>query len=240
LKFEKNVKRAAGCASKVNEMKITTQTSLKQLASLSLLLGAFVATSFAADAVRYNAKPGSKVSIAGTSTIHDWTMDGQIISGFFEVPAGVDFDQSKAALSGVTGGKLEAHAETFIPVRSMKSGHDGMDEVMQQAMNEKTYPKIQYKLTEMTVKEPHAAGTPFQFDTKGELAVNGVTKVVAMLVSIESVDKTKLKIVGKVPLKMTDYKVKPPAPAIGLGMIKTGDEVTISFEWMVAQPKAAQ
>src|ERR1022692_4369505 len=138
--------------------------------------------------VRYGAKPGSKVSIAGTSTIHDWTMDGQLIGGFMEVPAGTQFDQSKAALSGVSGGKLDARGETSIPVRAMKSGHDGMDEVMQQAMNEKDHPKIQYRLTEMTLKEPHAPATPFAFDTKGELIVNGVTNVISMPVSIESVD----------------------------------------------------
>jgi hypothetical protein len=63
--------------------------------------------------------------------------------------------------------------------------------------------------------------------------------VIVWAVSIESVDKTRLKVVGKIPLKMTDYKVKPPAPDIGLGLIKTGDDITISIEWLVAQPKTA-
>jgi polyisoprenoid-binding protein YceI len=191
----------------------------------------------AQDFVRYNAKPGSKVSIAGTSTIHDWTMDGQIIGGFMELPAGVEFDQSKSTVTGVTGDKLNARVQASIPVRSLKSSHAGMDEVMQQAMNEKAHPKIQYRLTEMKLKASHAAGTPFEFDTKGELVINGVTNVIALPVSIESADKTKLKVIGKIPLKMTDYKIKPPAPDIGLGLIKTGDDITISIEWLVAQPK---
>jgi hypothetical protein len=38
---------------------------------------------------------------------------------------------------------------------------------------------------------------------------------------------------------MTDYKVKPPAPKIALGAITTGDEVKITFEWMVALPSNA-
>jgi polyisoprenoid-binding protein YceI len=193
----------------------------------------------AEDGVRYNAKPGSKVSIAGTSTIHDWTMDGQIIGGFMEFPAGVEFDQGKTTLTGITGGQLNARVEASIPVRSLKSSHAGMDEVMQQAMNEKDHPKIQYRLTEMKPKEPHAAAKPFEFDTKGELVINGVTNVIVWAVSIESVDKTRLKVVGKIPLKMTDYQVKPPAPDIGLGLIKTGDDITISIEWLVAQPKTA-
>src|SRR4051812_39402196 len=88
------------------------------LAVAALLLAAPVQ---AQDTVRYEAKPGSKVRIEGTSTIHDWTMDGQIIGGFLEVPAGVTLDQAQAAVAGVTGGKLNAHAESSIPIRSMKS-----------------------------------------------------------------------------------------------------------------------
>lgn len=197
------------------------------------------ASASAEEMVRYLGRPGSKVQIAGTSTIHDWTMDGQIIGGYMEFPKDVVLDSSQASSAGLKAGKVNAHVEASIPVHSVKSGKSGMDEVMQQAMDEKTYPKIQYHLTEMTFKEPHAAGSPLQFDTKGQLVVHGVTNTIALPVTIENVDKTKLKVVGTIPLKMTDYQVKPPAPSIGLGLIKTGDEVKISFEWMVAQPEKA-
>ena len=51
--------------------------------------------------------------------------------------------------------------------------------------------------------------------------------------------ENKLKISGTTPLKMTDYKVEPPAPKIALGLIKTGDDVKLIFEWMLGQRKAA-
>jgi polyisoprenoid-binding protein YceI len=196
----------------------------------------FAASASADEMVRYNARPGSKVQIAGTSTIHDWTMEGSIIGGYMEFPKGVVLDSTQAAPAGLKAGKVDAHVEASIPVRSVKSGKSGMDEVMQQAMDEKNSPKIVYHLTEMTFKEPHAAGTPLQFDTKGQLAVHGVTNTISLPVTIENADKGKVKVVGTIPLKMTDYKVTPPAPSIGLGLIKTGDEVKISFEWLVAQP----
>jgi hypothetical protein len=41
----------------------------------------------------------------------------------------------------------------------------------------------------------------------------------------------KLKATGSKQLKMTDFDIKPPAPAVGLGLIKTADEVTVTFEW---------
>ncbi len=195
------------------------------------------ATLPAADMIRYKARPmGSKVTIAGTANIHDWTMEGQLIGGFMEVPAEATFDASKATLGGLAGGKLPAHVETSIPVTSMVGSWPGMNEPMQDAMNAKEHPNIQFHLLELTFKEPHTAGTPFQFEAKGTLSLHGVTNVISMPVSIESTNSNRLKIVGKVPLKMTDFQVKPP---VKLGVFRTGDEVIISFEWLVAQPKTA-
>lgn len=201
-----------------------------------LIAVVLVTTANAEELVKYKARAiGSKVSIAGSANIHDWTMAGALIGGFFEVPAGVEFDQSKAVLTGASGGKLAARAETSIDVTSLHGNWSGMDPVMQEAMNAKEHPSIQYRLTEMTLKEPHAAGAPFDFDTKGELVVNGVTNVINMPVSIQSAGAGKLKIIGKVPLKMTDYKVTPP---VKFGLFKTYDDMTISFEWIVGKPQA--
>jgi len=206
-------------------------TGWKQWLILAAVLAGPVA--LAADTVHYMARPGSKVTIAGTSTIHDWTMEGRIIGGSIDLPACSGFGQSQ--IMGLADAKVEA----FIPVRSLKSAHAGMDEVMQQAMNEKDHPKIQYRLANMTLRQPHVTGSPFVFDTKGDLIVNGVTNQIAWPVTIETIATDKLKITGSLPLKMTDYKIKPPAPDIGLGLIKTGDDVIISIEWLVAAGKPA-
>ncbi len=191
----------------------------------------------AENAVKYRSSPvGSKVRIDGSSNIHDWNMTGQLIGGFLEVPAGVALDSSQAALAGVTSGKLAARAEVSIPVTALQSGTEGMDEVMQQAMNAPAFPRIQYHLTEMVLKEPHAAGTPLEFDTKGELSLAGVTNNISMPVRIETVEKGRLKVTGSVPLKMTDFKVKPP---VKVGIFRTVDAVKISFEWLIVPPKAS-
>jgi len=183
---------------------------------------------------RYKASPiGSSVTIDGTSTIHDWTMTGHNIAGYLEVPAGVVLDPAKEGLAGASGNKLAAQAQVSIPVTAMQSGHEGMDEVMQDAMNAKTYPRIQYHLTEMTLKTPHAAGTPLEFDTKGDLMVAGVTNSVSMPIRIESGEKSKLKVTGSVPLKMTEFKIKPP---VKLGVFRTADDVKILFEWVISPP----
>ena len=49
---------------------------------------------------------------------------------------------------------------------------------------------------------------------------------------ITKVDDKKLKVAGATKLKMTDFKIDPPAPKIALGAIKTGDDVKLTFEWL--------
>ena len=193
----------------------------------------FMATVRAEDYVRYKASPlGSSVHLDGSANIHDWTMDGTIIGGWLDLPAGVVLDSAQAAVGGAADGKIAAHAEVGIPVTSIKNvTWEGMNEVMQATMNATNFPRIVYKLSEMTLKQPHTAGTPFQFDTTGELAINGVTNKISMPVSIETVDKSQLKIIAtKIPVNMTDYKVQPPVTA---GVFTTKPEVKITFTWIV-------
>jgi polyisoprenoid-binding protein YceI len=190
----------------------------------------------AEDGAVYKSSPlGNKVRINGSSNIHDWVMDGTLIGGSFTLPAGVEIDSTQAAITGLKGDKLDAHADVSIPVNSMQSGTDGMDSVMQQAMNAKDHPRIQYHLTELALKGPHTAGTPFQFEAKGELSLNGVTNKISMPVTIENAATNKLKISGSVPLKMTDYKVPPP---VTVRVFTTVDDVKISFDWLVRRAKA--
>jgi hypothetical protein len=186
------------------------------------------------DTVHYRSSPvGSKVEIAGDSSVHHWSMKGRLIGGYLEVPA--PLDPSQAAQAAVTGGKLNARAEISVPVTSMQSGTEGMDEVMQDAMKAKEYRWIKYHLTEMVLKEPHAAGTPLEFNTTGDLMVAGVTNKITMPIRIEEAEKPNLKVTGSVPLKMTDFNVKPPVTA---GVFRTTNDITVSFEWVIVPPKA--
>jgi len=108
--------------------------------------------------------------------------------------------------------------------------------VMQDHLDMEKYPLIEYRLIELKPKSPAAAAGPLKFDAVGALTVSGTTRTNTMPVTIERVDKTKIKIVGSTPLKMTDFDVVPPAPRIlGVPTIKTGDDIKISFEWVTEQ-----
>jgi hypothetical protein len=185
--------------------------------------------------VRYEAQPGSKVKIEGTSTVHDWVVEGQIIRGFMQL----GFNPQNAA--NLKPGKVDAKVEASIPVRSLKSGKAAMDAVMHDAMKQKTSPIIEYHLNELVLKEsPKSADSPLEFESKGELSVAGVTNKITMPVTMTRAEKI-MKTSGTTSLKMTSFGIKPPAPKIALGFISTGDDVKMTFEWVTAlQEKTAE
>jgi polyisoprenoid-binding protein YceI len=195
----------------------------------------------AQDTVKYSASPtGSMVKIEGTSTLHDWTMESKIVPGSLELDPKVQLDSAKTAVAGLDGNKLPMKVKVSIPVRSLKSYTTAMDNVYQDAMEEKKFPKIEYSLAELTVKDgEHKPGAPFEFSATGDLVVHGVTNRITMPVTIEPLEGNKLKIKGAVPLKMTSFGVKPPAPKLALGLIKTGDDIKASFEWLVVRKAEA-
>ncbi len=206
------------------------------------LTNAPVSTSLA----RFEARPGSKMRIEGTANmIHTrWFVEGGIIGGYVE--AGANFPTEPGQT--VAPGKVTATAEVFIPVRSLKSVEDGkpysdsMDGIMYDKLKAAADPKarISYRVTELTLKEAsRTKDGPYLFDAKGELAVAGVTNVVPLVVNVTPLGDRRLKISGSTAVKMTDFKIQPPAPTVLGGLLKTGDEVKLSFDWMVAQKAPA-
>jgi len=112
-----------------------------------------------------------------------------------------------------------------------------MDRLMQEALKADKFGIIEYHLTEMKLTKAHTPGKPFELDITGQLAIAGVTNKVSFPISIDKVEPDKLKITGSVDLKMTDYGVTPPAPNIGLGLMRCGDKIKISFDWTVKEKK---
>jgi hypothetical protein len=202
------------------------------LIAVSLLAAGLV---FGADqTTKYDPKPGSKVTLDGTSSVHDWTVESTIIGGTMEL----GFDPANP-----TPGKVPAKVTATIPVRSLKSkgklDPKRMEEVMQETMKMPVAPRIEYRLSELVLKAaPKSATEPLQFDSKGELSMAGVTNKISMPVTMERLEGNQLKTKGNVTLKMTAFGMKPPAPKILLGMISTGDDVKVNFEWLTQKADA--
>ena len=181
---------------------------------LTLSLCALAA--LAASAERFTPAKGSLVKVEGTSTLHAWTMQGSTIAG--QITAPTPDNWNSAATVVVT-----------IPVSSIKSEHAKMDKLMAEALKAKTHPEIRYELT--TAAPINATDESFALKTSGKVTIAGVTKDISMDVQgIRNADG-RYTLTGQAPLKMTAFGIKPPTAM--LGTIKTGDDVKVTFRWVV-------
>jgi polyisoprenoid-binding protein YceI len=204
----------------------------------NLVLGSamlLAATLSAQTLTKFEGQPeGCKVRMEGTSTIHDWHAESMIISGTAELDSSFPLDPAVKP----TVGKVNAKVAVTIPVRSLKSSSGKpMDIIMYDHIKQKDFPKIEYKLTELMLKDIPARGG-LSFEAKGELTVAGKTNPITMTIGMDRQAKDKFKFYTPAPLtlKMTDFGVQPPNPNIAGVGIKTGDEIKITIEWPLALP----
>ena len=190
---------------------------MKRIVIAAIALGVFLAGVAAAD--RYTPTKGAFVRIEGTSTLHEWKMESTAITGQITAPPLAQW---------ASGAPVEGAATVAIPVKSIKSEHAKMDKLMAEALKANTNPNINYQLTSAIVANP---GAPFVLDTRGKLTIAGVTRDVEMKVTGTRDSAGTYFLTGQVPIRMTDYGIKPPTAM--MGTIKTGNDVKVTFRWAV-------
>ena len=212
---------------------------MKNIIQLGCVLGAGAIIAFTtqtrAETITYSAKTGSLLKISGTSSVHDWEVKTLLIGGRMVWDSSFPLDPSKAELPKLT---TTPKVSVIVPVRNIESGKQRMNEVMHGAMNAQKHKFARYNLKEIKViDKKRKAGDPIVFNTKGTLNINGKSAPVSMQISIAKREGDKLKVSGKTKLRMSQFGITPPAPKIALGLITTGDEVSVEFEWFVAPKK---
>src|SRR6478609_7511764 len=82
--------------------------------------------------------PASKMWIEGTSNVHDWKVEANNIDAQIELDA--------AGLAAAPA-KMVKKVTITIPVKSLKSEHDKMDDNIRKALKADKYAEIVYTLT---------------------------------------------------------------------------------------------
>jgi polyisoprenoid-binding protein YceI len=207
---------------------------MKKLWLYSITTIALATGAFAQNLTRFEAKPGTKLKMEGTSSIHDWSAESGIVGGVMELDSAFLADPTAAK-----PGKIPAKVEAIIPVRQLKSSSGkSMDDRMYQEMKMQQFPRIEYRLTELTLKEtPKSANGPFLFDSTGNLTVAGVTNKVSFPITMTRTDKM-LKTTGNTSVKLTSFGMKPPTLDLLAVSIRTGDDVKITFDWNTGAAEA--
>ena len=166
-----------------------------------------------------------RVTIAGTSNIHEYTASTTAIQvtrvQLGTLPAGGDLLEN-----AFKPGVVEAF-EVAIPAKSLASKKDGLDKNMHAALKAAEHPEITFKLLRFENRPAPATG----LRAIGVLRVAGVDRQVAIEITSERKDAALL-VKGTLALLMTDFGIVPPKAM--MGMLKTDPKVTITFEVAVA------
>lgn len=209
-----------------------------QQSVVSISCGAEVSASSrqAPPLVRWTPLKG-KVRVEGTSNIDDWQVESRVIEGFLEINPHFPNQGEGNTCDGMIAARLEA----WLQARSLRSVEkDGkpfsnkMDSIMHDALRAGAQPRIVYQLGRLA---PRAAQKlpdgPAEFEAQGRLVVAGVTNEISMPFYALQLGNDRIRLWGGTNLKMTDFKIQPPAPKIALGLIRTGNEIKISFDWVL-------
>jgi len=162
-----------------------------------------------AQSLKINPKTSTMI-IYGTTNVHDFKSKVTLIKG--EVV--------------VNGSKKIQSLNVEVPVRSIKSGEKGMDNKTYEAFNEGKFPTISFQLVEASSLQ--ITGDDISVTVTGNLTMAGSTRKISFKTTGKNLKPGAYEFKGSIPLKMTDFKMKPPTAM--LGVMKVGDAITLKFD----------
>ncbi|HEX6224318.1 MAG TPA: YceI family protein [Chryseolinea sp.] len=158
-----------------------------------------------------------KMTIDGTSSMHDWTSDVTKLTWTGQV-----------VTEGTTVKEIKS-VVVNIPVAGIKSTKGKtMDNKTYDAFKSDKNPMIVYKLNSVT-----ASGNNLK--ANGSLTMAGITKPVGLTASAKVLPNGDVQISGNQKLNMTDFSMSPPTAL--MGSIKVGAEVIIKYEMTLSASK---
>lgn len=184
------------------------------------------------DYLHYKSVPGkSLVEIKGTSTVRDWSAQSKEVHGSVELVDDTEIE-SRPEHKGVRlKGAEDVHLVFSIPVRSLKSQFHVFDEEMYKIMDCAKPSVITFMLSHATqIAPPESYDRAFKIN--GVLQIHCVKRPIDLVVMVKRPSAEHLLIETETKVKLTDYKITPPALIYGL--LAAGDEVKIKLSWALA------
>lgn len=163
----------------------------------------------------YTLAADHKITIDGTSNVHDWTETAKTASG-------------DASVLWNTDGTFSIKSFNLkVTVKSIVSDKGSiMDNKTYDALKADKHPYITFKMS--SVKSITKSGSGWSIKVNGDLSIAGVTKNVDINGMVYVKENGKLTIDVSKALKMTDFNVDPPTAM--MGAMQVGDDITIRFK----------
>ncbi|MFL5500039.1 MAG: YceI family protein [Gemmatimonadaceae bacterium] len=196
----------------------------KSLVITSALLAAATAATAAnaqsASVVRLRLDPGSELTIAGTSSMHDFHCKTDKINAYVDVDPGYTRDLTKVARPIVS-------VKVNIVARTLSCGNSTMDNNMYKTLKADQNPLIQYTLAGYDILDGTASPSSFAAKTTGTLVISGQQKTIDMKIKADRTADGKAIAQGEQDLKMSEFGITPPS--FMFGRLKVGDEIKVKF-----------
>ncbi|GGK55159.1 MULTISPECIES: YceI family protein [Flavobacteriaceae] len=153
----------------------------------------------------------SSLSVSGTSSLHDWTIEANEQSGILVFQ---DFQKGEITKCSLA-----------VDVEGLESGKRAMDKNTYKALKYDSHKTIKFDLVEV-LETLEQSDKSFLIKTKGDLIIAGVKKQITLnFTLISEGEQAVLK--GEKKIKMTDFDIDPPKALFGT--VTTGNDITISF-----------
>jgi polyisoprenoid-binding protein YceI len=193
----------------------TSRTQLLTMIAMGLLVlatGAFAQTPF-------KASSKSVMTLNGTSTLHDWTMNARGFTTSALITLGGDNQITAINALNLT-----------LPVTNLKGEKESMNENAWEALNYDDHKNIVFKLTSATVTP--AAGK-YNIAAIGNLTISGVTKAITMNVSAQVNADGSITCTGKLPIKLSTFNIE--RPSFMFGTMSVGDAMTLDYSLVLSK-----
>lgn len=164
--------------------------------------------------------PGSRLMLAGDSTLHRYAAEATALSGTLrrspEAPP-------NATIEELARKQQIASMRFTIPVERLRSGEGRLDRTMWKALETEA---VTFTMERYTVTSA-ADRTPFTVEAQGTLVIARGSRPVTLQVQAVPAPGS-LRVTGVHALRMSDYGITPPT-FMG-GLMKARDEVTVQFD----------
>lgn len=186
----------------------------------------FLYTFGEAQTVKLNVTEETKMTVTGSSTLHDWTSQVNTVNGSVEV------GEKMLKKGKAKKGDDIANVNIIVPVKSIISPRGAtMDKKTYNALKSEEHPEITFVLNDNEVSS--VVGDTLHINASGDLTIAGITKAVKFPVKGNIISSDKMIFIGAYKLNMVEYDMEPPSAMFG--QIVTGEEVEIKFELVVSK-----
>jgi polyisoprenoid-binding protein YceI len=167
----------------------------------------------------FKASSKSVMTLNGTSTLHDWTMNARGFTTAAMITLGGDNQITAINALNLT-----------LPVTNLKGEKESMNENAWEALNYDDHKNIVFKLTSATVTP--AAGK-YTIAAIGNLTISGVTKAITMNVTAQVNADGSINCTGKLPIKLSTFNIE--RPSFMFGTMSVGDAMTLDYSLVLSK-----